>query len=168
MTSSSLLTAAVDIPKLVMTQAIKPLRLMLRQPLPYPGTQAELAVLVNTALRNEIRAGFTHRFINLLFVTVGGRVFCRRYQYTEPSWHSAFLADSDGQIKLDKTIVNITAQVPDDLADILPAIDASYAAKLKQLGARFLLEGAVEARAQASTLELKLAPGPAFSGPTEH
>ena len=144
-------------------QAIKPLRLMLREPLDYPKTQVELAALVDNALTHEIRAGFAHRFITLLFVTVGERVFCRRYRYTEPSWHSVFRTDPAGQIRLDKTVVNITAQVPDDLGDILPAIDASYAARLKQLGARFLLEGAVEPRARESTLELTLAPGPAVT-----
>lgn len=163
MTSPSLLEKATDVPKMIAMQAVKPLRLMLREPLDYPNTQGELAALVDNALAHEIRAGFTHRFITLLFVTVGERVFCRRYQYTEPSWHSVFRANPAGQIRLDKTVVNITAQVPDDLSDILPAIDASYAAKLKQLGARFLLEGAVEPRAQESTLELMLAPGPAIT-----
>ncbi len=47
--------------------------------------------------------------------TVGERVFCRRHTYGEPSWHSVFQTDPAGQIKLDKTIVNIEARVPRDL-----------------------------------------------------
>lgn len=115
-----------------------------------------MADQVNTALRHEIRAGYTHRFINLMFVTVGERVFCRRYTYSEPSWHSAFRADPAGQIKLDKTVVNIEARIPEDFDEIVPAIDQAYAESLKKLGASFMLAGAVEPRAQESTLELKL------------
>ncbi|WP_168206453.1 DUF2255 family protein [Labrenzia sp. PHM005] len=147
----------VDLPKLFVRQTIQPLRLSFRKPLTQPETQADLAKLVDHALAHEIRAGFTHRFITLLFVTVDERVFCRRYQYTEPSWHGVFLNDPAGQVKLDKTVVTINAHVPNDLASILPAIDAAYAGKLEQLGARFLLDGAIEPRAQQSTLELKLA-----------
>lgn len=67
-----------------------------------------------------------------------------------------FLSDPAGQIKLDKTIVNINAQPPEDMEDIIPEIDKAYADKLKDLGARFLLKGAVEPRAQESTMELLL------------
>lgn len=115
-----------------------------------------MADLVNRSLRHKIRAGYTHRFITLLFVTVNDRVFCRRYSYGEPSWHSAFRADPRGQVQLDKTLVYIKAAVPPDLDNINPAIDRAYAAKLKQLGARFLLEGAIEPRARQSTMELTL------------
>lgn len=91
-----------------------------------------------------------------MFVTVGERVFCRRYSYGEPSWHTVFQANPEGQIKLDKTVVNIEAGVPADLSDILPAVNQAYADTLKQFGARFLLKGAVEPRAQQSTMELTL------------
>lgn len=157
MTSSNILNLMIDLPKLLVKQAIQPLRLILRKPLPYPETQIEMANLVNGSLKHKIRAGYTHRFITILFVTVGDRVFCRRYSYGEPSWHSAFQADSVGQITLDKTIVNIEGQIPNDLDEIIPAVDQAYAAKLKQLGARFMLAGVIEPRAQQSTMELMLA-----------
>lgn len=157
MLTSNIQSLAVDVPKLLFKQAIQPVRLSMRQELPHPSTQLELANLVNSSLRHGIRAGFTHRFINLLFVTVGDRVFCRRYSFNEPSWHSAFRGNPSGQIKLDKTIVNISACIPQDLEDIIPAVDQAYAAKLKQLGARFLLQNAVALRSQRSTIELTLA-----------
>lgn len=146
-----------ELPKLLAGQAVKPLRLACRRTEKQPGSQAQFAALVRHALRHEIRAGFEHRFITLLFVTVQERVFCRRYAYGEPSWHSVFLADARGQVKLDKTIVGIEARIPDDLGEILPSIDAAYEAKLKQFGARFMLAGAVAPQAQQSTLEIFLA-----------
>ena len=155
--SSRVLTMATDLPKLVMNQALRPLRLAFRKPIEPPQTQKKLAEMVNHAVVHEIRAGYTHRFITLLFVTVDDRVFCRRYSYNEPSWHSAFRSDSAGQVKLDKTIVNIAATVPEDMETIIPEVDKAYADKLKKFGARFLLMGAVEPRAQESTLELFLA-----------
>ena len=148
--------AAMDFPRLLFLQAVRPLRLAFRKPLPHPATQAEMAELVETSLRHEIRAGYTHSFITLMFVTVDERVFCRRYSYGEPSWHSVFKSKPEGQIKLDNTVVNIDAHLPADLDDILPAVDQAYAEKLKQLGARFMIPGAVESRAQQSTLELTI------------
>ena len=153
MTVLNLLT---DLPKLFASQAMRPLRLAMRRAAPRPETQQEMANLVNNSLKHEIRAGYAHRFIPILFVTVGDRVFVRRYSYGEPSWHSAFRADPPGQIKLDKTIVNIEGRVPEDLEAIVPAVDRAYANKLKKLGARFMLSGAIEPRAQQSTMELVL------------
>lgn len=121
-----------------------------------PATQQQLADLVNHSVQHKIRAGYTHRFIDLLFVTVDECVFCRRYSYTEPSWYSAFLKDPEGQVKLDKTIVDITGCIPPDLDDINPQINKAYEAKLKQLGSSFLLPGATEPRALASTFEVMI------------
>jgi len=156
MKSINMINMAIDLPKLFVLQAIQPLRLAIRKATPPPKTAQAMADLVNSSLKHEIRAGFTHRFIRLMFVTVGDRVFARRYTYGEPSWYSAFLIDPSGQIRLDKTIVNIKAFVPDDLQEIIPAVDQAYADKLKKMGARFLLGGAVAPRAQESTIELML------------
>ena len=155
------LNIVAEAPRLIATRVAQPLRLALRRPQEYPKTQRRLRMLFEHALSHEIRAGYTHRFITLLFVTVGDRVFCRRYTYGEPSWHSAFRADPAGQIRLDKTVVNIDAHVPGDLDDILPDVDKAYADKLKQLGASFMLSGAVGPRAQASTMEITLSELPA-------
>lgn len=156
----TLLQAAIELPRMLLGQSLRPIRLALRSPTPHPKTQGELADLVRSSLTHEIRAGFSHRFITILFVTVGQRVFCRRYTYGDPSWRSVFLANPAGQITLDKTVVNIEARVPQDLDDIIPAIDQAYAATLKQLGASFMLAGAIESRAQESTMELTLAHPP--------
>ena len=128
--------------------------------MPHPKTQRELAALVDNSLKHEIRAGYTHRFITLMFVTVGERVFCRRYAYGEPSWHSVFQSDPPGQVKLDKTVVNIEARVPQDLDDIVPDLDQAYADALRNLGASYMLAGATEPRARESTMEVRLAEPP--------
>lgn len=146
----------IGLPKLGLTQVIKPLRVAMRKPQTMPQNQQQFADLVNHALVHEIRAGYHHRFITLLFVTVGERVFCRRYTYSEPSWYSVFIQDPKGQVKLDKTIVNIKAQVPEDMENVVAHVDYAYAEKLAQLGAGFMLEGAIDSRAQASTIELFL------------
>lgn len=132
------------------------MRLMLRRPATPPQSQAQLANMVNYAVGHAIRQGYTHRFITLLFVTVGERVFCRRYSYNEPSWHSAFVNDAEGQLRLDKTVVNIKGFVPADLEDINPAVNKAYEQKLAKLGAGSMLAGATEPRALAGTLELVL------------
>ncbi len=132
------------------------IKLVFRRPASQPETQRQLADLVNSSIRHEIRQGYTHRFITLMFVTVNERVFCRRYSYSEPSWYSAFASDPEGQLKLDKTIVDVTGRIPPDLDDINPLVDRAYQAKLRQLGASFMLQGAIEPRAQASTFELAL------------
>lgn len=156
MKPSDILNMVIDLSKLFVLQAIQPLRLALRKAAANPETAQEMADPVNSSLKHEIRAGFTHRFIRLMFVTVGDRVFARRYTYGEPSWHSAFRANPLGQIKLDKTIVNIEVRAPEDLEEIVPAVDQAYTDSLKKMGARFMLSGATEPRAQQSTIELIL------------
>lgn len=156
MTSRNILNILIDLPKLFALQTIQPLRLAIRKAVESPQTAQEMADMVNKSLKHEIRAGFTHRFIRLMFVTVDDRVFARRYTYGEPSWHSAFRVESQGQIKLDKTIMNIKAYVPDDFEKIIPQVDQAYADSLKRMGARFLLDSAVKPRAQESTIELTL------------
>lgn len=161
MARANLRDVLAGIPKLIVGQALHPLRRILRGPLKQPEKQAELADLVNRTRLHEIRAGYEHRFIRLMFVTVGNRVFCRRYRYTEPSWHSVFLSEPDGQIRLDGTVANITAAVPQDMDVIIPEVDQAYADALRKLGASFMLAGSVEQRAQQSTLEIALSKGPA-------
>ena len=158
---SSLLDTALGIPRLLVGQALRAIRIAMRAPMPHPKTQRELADLVDNSLQHQIRAGYTHRFITLMFVTVGKRVFCRRYTYGEPSWHSVFQTDPAGQVRLDKTVVNIKARVPRDLDEIVPDIDQAYADTLKKLGASYMLAGATEPRARESTMEVVLAEPPA-------
>ena len=161
MAKASLRDLLAGVPKLIAGQALHPLRRVLRGPLKRAESQAELADLVNRTRLHEIRAGYEHRFIRLMFVTVGDRVFCRRYQYTEPSWHSVFLSEPGGQIRLDGTVADIAAAVPQDMGVIIPQVDQAYADALRKLGASFMLAGAVEKRAQQSTLEITLSKGSA-------
>lgn len=145
-----------DIARMIFVFITGRIKLAFRRPAMIPTTQQQFADLVNHSVRHEIRAGYTHRFVTLLFVTVNERVFCRRYTYNEPSWYSAFAKDPAGQVKLDKTVVDIIGRIPPDLDTINPQVNKAYEAKLKQLGASYMLAGAIEARAQASTFELLL------------
>jgi hypothetical protein len=167
MPNATLWDVLSGIPKLIFGQLFHPLISKLRGPMKQPETQAELAALINQTRIHEIRAGYTHRFIRLMFVTVDDRVFCRRYQYNEPSWHSVFRSDPHGQIRLDGVEADIKAALPADMPDILPAIDQSYADALKKLGASFLLSGAIDKPAQESTLEITFSPRSQVQEPSE-
>ncbi|MEX0286579.1 MAG: DUF2255 family protein [Paracoccaceae bacterium] len=159
MPHASLWDIVTGLPRLIVGQALHPLSRIFRGSMKHPESQAELADLVNKTRSHQIRAGYTHRFIQLMFVAAGDRVFCRRYQYNEPSWHSVFLSDPGGQVRLDGVEVNITATVPHDMEAVMPFVDQAYADALKKLGASFMLAGAVEPRAQQSTLEIKFSEG---------
>lgn len=117
-------------------------------------TKQEVADLVNHSMHHQIRQGHTHRFIDLMFVAVDERIFCRRYTYSEPSWRTAFIQDQAGQIKLDRTIVNVQGIIPEDLDEINTLVDQAYADALEQRGASYLLPGATDSRALASTMEM--------------
>jgi hypothetical protein len=121
-------------------------------------SQGEMARLVDQTIHHQIRAGRTHRFIDILFVTVDDRVFCRRYTYGERSWRDVFLSDPDGQLSLDGAVVDIEGRVPDDLDAINTLVNAAYRARLDRIGARWMVDGAVEERAMASTMEMRFAP----------
>jgi hypothetical protein len=113
-----------------------------------------LADRVRASRSHKIRAGTAHRFIVTSFVAVGERVFCRRYSFGEPSWHSAFLADPVGQISLDGDLVDVLGGTPDDLESINPAVNDAYIAKLTAQGAQSWISWVREPRVMASTLEL--------------
>ncbi len=146
-----------EIPRFIACQALTPLKRAMSAPAPAPESQAELAKLVNGTLHHEIRAGYEHRFIRLMFVAADDRVFCRQYQFSERSWRDVFLKNPEGQARLDNTVVNIDAHVPLDLNDTIPTVDRAYARALAKIGASFMLAGAVETHAQNSTMELVLA-----------
>ncbi|MEM7158585.1 MAG: hypothetical protein AAF799_37440 [Myxococcota bacterium] len=122
------------------------------------ASQAALARQVDATVLHQIRAGRTHRFIDILFVTVDDRVFCRRYTYGERSWRDVFLRDPDGQVALNRRIVDIEARVPEDLDTINPRVNAAYEAALQRIGANWMLAGAVEQRAMDSTMEITVSP----------
>lgn len=117
-------------------------------------TKQQVADLVNDTRHHQIRQGHTHRFIDLMFVAVGQRIFCRRYTYSEPSWRTAFINDPVGQIKLGGTTVDVQGFIPEYLDEINPLVNRAYEKALQKLGASYLLSGAIETRAQASTMEM--------------
>lgn len=147
----------LGLPKLLCHYASNPLKRALFKAAPTPDTQAGLASLVETTFHHEIRAGFEHRFIRLMFVTVEDRVFCRQYQFSQRSWRDVFLSNPEGQVRLDNTIANINAREPVDYDQIIAAVDQAYADALRKIGASFLLTGSLEPRAQKSTMEITLA-----------
>ncbi len=80
MKASDILNIVTDLPKLFVLQTIQPLRIAMRKTKSKPDTAQQMVDLVNTALKHEIRAGYTHRFMRILFVTVDDRVFLSSLQ----------------------------------------------------------------------------------------
>lgn len=160
MQQPSTLQTILGMPKLLWNYASNPLKRAFFKAAPAPNTQAELARLVENTFHHEIRAGYEHRFIRLMFVTVGDRVFCRQYQFSQRSWRDVFLSNPEGQVRLDDTIANIDAREPADYDQIIPAVDRAYADTLRKIGASFLLTGSIEPKAQKSTMEVFLSDAP--------
>lgn len=156
MKQPSTLQIILGLPKLLWRYATNPLKKALFKSAPTPDTQARLARLVEKTFRHEIRAGYEHRFIQLMFVTVEDRVFCRQYQFSQRSWRDVFLSNPEGQVRLDNTIANINAREPEDYDQITPAVDQAYADALRKIGANFLLAGSIDVRSQQSTMEITL------------
>lgn len=100
MTQPSTFQTIFGVPKLLCNYASNPIKRALFKAAPAPTTQAELARLVNKTFHHEIRAGYEHRFIRLMFVTVGDRVFCRQYQFGARSWRDVFLSNPDTSVSL--------------------------------------------------------------------
>jgi hypothetical protein len=157
MKQPSALQTILGVPKLLWNYAINPVKRALFKAAPTPSTQAGLARLVDKTFHHEIRAGFEHRFIRLMFVTTGDRVFCRQYQFGARSWRDVFLSNPEGQVRLDNTVANIVAHELEDYDQIIPAVDQAYADALRKIGASFLLAGGIEPRSQKSTMEIFLA-----------
>lgn len=88
--------------------------------------KAQVAKLVAETETPQIRAGHEHRFIDIWIVTVGERLFCRQYDFSERSWYHAFLEDPAGAIKIGETIIPIEGRIPEDLDDIQAAINQAY------------------------------------------
>lgn len=157
MKQPSTLQVIFGLPRFLGNYATNPIKRAILKAAPVPNTQTELARLVEKTFHHEIRAGFEHRLIRLMFVTVDDRVFCRQYQFGARSWRDVFLSNPEGQVRLDDTAATITAHEPKDYHQIIPAVDQAYVDALRKIGAGFLLTGSVEPRAQESTMEIKLA-----------
>jgi hypothetical protein len=85
----------------------------------------ELEKLVQRQKVHQIRCG-DHRFVDITIVTTEGRFFVRQYKFGKRSWYHAFLENSQGQMKLGDTIVDIDGLVPKDLEIINPKVNKAY------------------------------------------
>jgi hypothetical protein len=154
MEQPSTLRMILEAPRLIWAYATNTVKRALFKAASPPETQEELARLVERTFHHEIRAGYEHRFIRLMFVAVGERVFCRQYQFSQRSWRDVFLRNPEGQVRLDNAVVDIEAPEPEDYDHIIPAVDQAYADTLRKIGASFLFAGAVTPRTQRSTMEI--------------
>lgn len=75
---------------------------------------------------HQIRAGRTHRFVDITIVSTEGRFFVRQYKFGQKSWYDTFLMDADGQLKIGDIIIDIDGVVPSDLESINPKINKAY------------------------------------------
>ena len=116
-------------------------------------TIQELSDLVNALRVHQIRAGDTHRFVDISIVETGGRFFVRQYKFGERSWRDALLKDPAGAMKLGDTVVTIRAVVPDDLDQINPSVTKAFWKKYKLIYGAMRL-GFDTQKHEASTLEL--------------
>ena len=89
-------------------------------------TVAELEKQVKGQKVHQIRAGRTHRFIDITIVSTEGRFFIRQYKFGKKSWYDAFLADPDGQMKIGDAVIDIDGVVPADLDEINPKVNKAY------------------------------------------
>lgn len=85
-----------------------------------------LEKLVQSKKVHQIRAGKTHRFIDITIVATEGRFFVRQYKFGTKSWYDAFLINPAGQMKIGDTIIDIEGAKPVDLDEINPKVNKAY------------------------------------------
>jgi hypothetical protein len=117
-------------------------------------THSDVINRVNNAKLQQIRAGSSFPFMSLSIMVVSDRLFCRRYHFDEPSWHTAFLADSSGSIKADDVVIPVDAIVPHDLDAINVALNEAFRVRFGNKVPQEVLDKAIDERAMASTLEV--------------
>ena len=89
-------------------------------------TIQELEKLLQSKKVHQIRAGRTHRFIDITIVSTEGRFFVRQYKFGKKSWYDAFLENPDGQMKIGDTIIDIAGVKPADLVEVNPKVNKAY------------------------------------------
>ncbi|MCH2032288.1 MAG: DUF2255 family protein [Tenacibaculum sp.] len=116
-------------------------------------TIQELEKLVKSKKVHQIRAGRTHRFIDITIVSTEGRFFVRQYKFRKKSWYDVFLISPDGQMKIGDTIIDIDGIVPECLDVLNPKVNKAYR---KLLGLIYPIMGLTYNRKkhEASILEL--------------
>ena len=118
-----------------------------------PTTIDELVKMVRSRRVHQIRAGETHRFVDISIVETGGRFFVRQYQFGTRSWYDAFLDDPKGAMKLGDIVVPVDGVVPDDLDTINAKVTSAFWRKYHVIYAAMRL-GFDTRRHESSTLEL--------------
>lgn len=113
----------------------------------------DLVKLINAYKVNQIRAGETHRFVDISIVEVNGRFFVRQYKFAIPSWYDAFMENPVGAIKCGDTVIPITAKVPRDKQQINHLVSRAFWKKYSLLYGLMRL-GFDTKKHEASTLEL--------------
>lgn len=93
-------------------------------------TIQEITKLVNRSWVHQIRAGHKHRFVDITIVATEGRFFVRQYKFGKRSWYHAFLANSEGEIKLGDVVIPIDGVIPPDLHEINPKVNKAYFRKM--------------------------------------
>ena len=116
-------------------------------------TTQEITRLVDSRWVHQIRAGQTHRFVDITIFATEGRFFVRQYKFGKRSWYHAFLKNPDGAIKIGDAIIPIDGVVPADLADINPRVNKAYFKKMNILYPLMRLTYDRK-KHEASTLEL--------------
>ncbi|MEX0275337.1 MAG: hypothetical protein AB3N16_13260 [Flavobacteriaceae bacterium] len=89
-------------------------------------TIQELEKLVQSKKVHQIRAGRTHRFIDITIVSTESRFFVRQYKFGKKSWYDAFLKNPDGQMKIGDTIIDIDGIVPENLDEVNLKVNKAY------------------------------------------
>ena len=116
-------------------------------------TIQELEKLVQSKKVHQIRAGRTHRFIDITIVATEGRFFVRQYKFGTKSWYHAFLANPDGQMKIGDTIIEIDGVKPEDLDEVNPKVNKAFRKLLGLIYPAMRLTFDTK-KHEASTLEL--------------
>lgn len=116
-------------------------------------TIQELEKLVKGQKVHQIRAGRTHRFIDITVVSTEGRFFVRQYKFGKKSWYNAFLQNAEGQLKIGDTIIDIDGVKPIDLDDMNPKVNKAYKRLLGLIYPAMRLTYNTK-KHEASTLEL--------------
>ena len=112
-----------------------------------------LEKLVQSKKVHQIRAGRTHRFIDITIVATEGRFFVRQYKFGTKSWYDAFLASPDGQVKIGDTIIDIDGVKPEDLDEVNPKVNKAFRKLLGLVYSAMRLTFDTKMH-EASTLEL--------------
>lgn len=85
---------------------------------------------INRTKVQQIRAGKTHRFVDISIVEANGRLFVRQYKFANNSWRQAFQHTPEGAIRCGGFQIEIQAKVPDDLSSVNALVNEAFRRKL--------------------------------------